>query len=369
MDVFSWLSLSLQNILQGSSMSFLSLVLLLDQYLGFFLYSKCALKRAMCWACCLPLSKVWLGLDMFALALILFSGSISWFLFLLQYDNNNPMLRAYSFFLSKLYKGRSMSVLVLSLCSGSKSDLCHRTHLRWYCVCSVLSQVQNPYSRHRCFYPGLFPFPCIKTSKFTSPETNQYVLPCPWKKIYQIYLALLLWIKILGTSFSIQKVAIMDNVWAALLFSLKPHQDGDMSALALSSLGIKTPRSSCLFLSSRSSLSKFGRKSIMEHSLLCWLYISKFVPKADLCYEFPEFLFPLNKILLSKSEFEKVMFAFLPNLFFYQTSRISLPEHLRVAQKCSKPCLMLDRSTKTAADAQMSCPSFLPLQILLAYFI
>ena len=105
-----------------------------------------------------------------------------------------------------------------------------------------------------------------------------------------------------------------------------------MSVLALPSLGIKTPKIFCMFLSSCSSLSKVGRKSIMEYSLLCWLYFSKLFPNAVCCYGFSEFVFALNKVLLSKSEFHKGMFVSLLESFSIEILTISLLEHLYVAQ-------------------------------------
>ena len=42
-------------------------------------------------------------------------------------------------------------------------------------------------------------------------QRSRHVPPCPQKRISQIYLALLLWFKILGMSFSIQNAAVMDN--------------------------------------------------------------------------------------------------------------------------------------------------------------
>lgn len=86
---------------------------------------------------------------------------------------------------------RLMSLLVLCLCSRSKSDLCHKIPLGWYCVWSVLSQVQNPDSRDWCVCPGWCPLLCIKTSKFISallkiPKGVDMFLP-DLKKAYLKY--------------------------------------------------------------------------------------------------------------------------------------------------------------------------------------
>lgn len=144
--------------------------------------------------------------------------------------------------------------------------------LGWYCIWSVLSQVQNPDSRYWCVCPSWFSFLCIKISKFISalpkiPKEGD-MFPMLSKEI---------WTKYTWLFFSSLKC------WPCLLYPkcgcygsclsrsplLKPHEDGDMSVLALPSLGIKTPKIFGMFLSSCSSLSKVGRKSIMEHSPLC----------------------------------------------------------------------------------------------------
>ena len=195
--------------------------------------------------------------------------------------------------------------------------------------------------------------------RFTkNTQRSRHVPPCPQKRISQIYLALLLWFKILGMSFSIQNAAVMDNVRAALLFFLKPHEDGDMSVLALSSLGIKTPKIFCMFLSSCSSLSKVGRKSIMEYSPLCWLYISKFVPRAVCCYKFAEFLFPINKVLLSKSKFDRDIFVSLLKSFSIEILTISLLEQWL---KYQEPASILGCAVKNAMSAQTMLLSFSPV--------